>query len=350
MLLYIHIPFCRRICSYCDFYHTTCLNKYGSFVEKLISDITESPKDILETIYFGGGTPSVLQPDNLTDIMNAIQSQFSTGNLSEITFECNPDDITEQYCNVLKNAGINRLSIGIQSFNDRHLKIMNRRHDSKGAIDAVKIAKKVGFRNITIDLIYGLPFMSEDEWQYNLDTAISLDVQHISAYHLTIEKGTIFGKKNLQPVNESTSEMHYRMLRKTLGENGFRQYEISNFAKEGFRAIHNSGYWTGKKYLGLGPSAHSFDGESTRWWQTSDIDKWLNGEEPQYESLTKEERNEEIIMTSLRTVEGLETNSKDLIDRATPFINQGYMEYKEGHLRILPEYFLVSDYIISQLI
>jgi len=349
MLLYIHIPFCKRICSYCDFYHTTCLDLYPKFIEKIKNDITQSEGGSLKTLYFGGGTPSTLSIDDLSEIILSINRRFDTVNLKEITIECNPDDLTLQYCKSLYNIGINRLSIGIQSFCDDHLKTMNRRHNADQAISAVMNAKDAGFRNITIDLIYGLPFMTESQWQFNLDTAIKLDIQHISAYHLTIEKGTLFDRMNIKPVSEDVSVRHYKMLRESLLSNGFSQYEISNFCKAGYSAIHNSGYWDGVPYLGLGPSAHSFDGKNKRWWEPSSLTKWLNGERCEIEILSSEQRAEEIIMTSLRTTKGLKTSDEKILNSARNLLSQGLMEYTNGYLKIRPEHFLISDYIICEL-
>lgn len=351
MLLYIHIPFCKRICNYCDFFHTACMDQREKTIGKICSDIRSVRSDIpLETIYIGGGTPSILSPDEISDIFKAIYDTFPTDGIIETTFEANPDDITEQYCRTLLKLGVNRLSIGIQSFIDSHLKTMNRRHDGKQAVSAIKYAQKAGFRNITADLIYGLPFMNENEWEFNLDTIIGLGVQHISAYHLTIEEGTVFARKNLKPVSEETSQTHYRILCEKLTAAGFHHYEISNFAKPGYEAVHNSGYWTGKPYVGIGPSAHSFDGNNHRYWQPSDINRWLSGEKAGEEFLTTEQRTEEIIMTSLRTADGLAAPTADTLKKAARFINDHLMSYDNGHLRILPEHFLLSDYIISELI
>lgn len=320
-------------------------------ITKICSDIRQCTSNSnLETIYLGGGTPSVLSQNDISRIFCAIHETFPNSAIKESTIEVNPDDITKEYCDMLIYQGIDRISIGIQSFFDSHLKAMNRRHNGSQAKQAILDAQSAGFKNITVDLIYGLPFMTEEQWAENLDTLIGYGVQHISAYHLTIEEGTIFAKKKLQAVPESVSEKHYKILCEKLESAGFHHYEISNFAKPGFEAIHNSGYWNGKPYIGIGPSAHSFDGVNRRYWQPSDIKSWLEGEKPEEEFLTPEQRKEEIIMTALRTANGLETADSEIICKANRFIKDGKMSYDCGILRILPEYYLLSDYIIGELI
>jgi len=327
------------------------MDKRGEVVDKICSDIrsikTSSP---LETIYIGGGTPSILSEEEISQIFEAINETFPNANPIETTIEANPDDLTPEYLKMLKMHGIDRISIGIQSFVDSHLKTMNRRHNGNQAIKCILDAKNAGFENITSDLIYGLPFMTMEEWAANIDTMIGLDIQHISAYHLTIEEGTIFARKGIKPVTEEVSEAHYKILCDKLETAGFLHYEVSNFAKPGFEAIHNSGYWTGKPYIGIGPSAHSFDGINHRYWQPSNIAKWLAGDKPGEEILTQQERNEEIIMTALRTANGLETSNPKILGKASRFINDGLMSYNNGRLRILPSKFLLSDFIISNLI
>lgn len=343
--VYVHIPFCRKICSYCDFYHTAALTALPTVVENIERELEQRHDYIAtpDTLYFGGGTPSVLSGEQVLAMVEKVKMLWQDVDLQEVTFEANPDDLTPDYINALRKAGINRLSIGIQSFDNEHLRLMNRRHTGEQAIRAVRDAQKAGFENITIDLIYGLPFMTAGQWQNNLDMALSLDIQHISAYHLTIEPLTVFGKQKMEPVEQDISQLHFDMLRKTLCSNGFEHYEVSNFAREGFRSLHNSNYWNGTPYLGVGPSAHSYNGTSRQWNPNS-----LKNQTPEMEILTPTDIRNEQIMTRLRTADGLLATEQE-IKRAAKFLNNGSMILENGLLKILPEKFLISDYIISEL-
>ncbi|MEG1954625.1 MAG: radical SAM family heme chaperone HemW [Mucinivorans sp.] len=349
--IYIHIPFCRQICNYCDFYHSASLSNKEAMVERIMSELTErhSEIDIPRTLYFGGGTPSVLSTTEVVNFVKLVRHLWGVVDFEEVTLEANPDDLTPEYIWGLKEAGVNRLSIGIQSFNDDHLALMNRRHSAEQASKAVSNAQKIGFKNITIDLIYGLPFMTVDQWQQNLDKAIGLGVQHISAYHLTIEEKTIFGKRALKPVAEEVSELHFNMLRKSLCSHGFDHYEISNFALPGHRSCHNSAYWDGTSYLGVGPSAHSYDGKK-RQWNVASNRLYLAGAPRDSEILSPRDKYNERIMTSLRTTKGLDINGDaDIMNRAQLFLSSGDLFLEQGFLKIPPERFLISDYIISEL-
>jgi len=315
--IYIHIPFCRQKCYYCDFYKTVNTSLQRDFIKALKSEILLQ-ENYLEgeqvgTIYFGGGTPSVLTKEDITEITGSLQKVFPISPGCEITFEANPDDLTPNYLADLYSAGIRRLSIGIQSFDDDLLKKMNRRHNAIQAVEAIKNAAATGFSDISADLIYGLPGHTKSGWKTNLETVFSLPVTHLSAYHLTYHEGTPFytwlKKGTLKPATEPTSIAHFETLVKMAAENGFEHYEISNFAKNGLYSKHNSSYWTGKKYLGLGPSAHSFNGFS-RQWNVSHTEKYIHSLQQKQlcfeeEILSEENRFNEFILTGIRTKWGV---------------------------------------------
>ena len=315
--IYIHIPFCRQKCYYCDFYKTVNTSLLNDFIKALRSEILLQENyfegEQVGTIYFGGGTPSVLTKHDITEITGFLQEVFAISPGCEITFEANPDDLTPNYLADLYSAGIRRLSIGIQSFDDALLKKMNRRHNAIQAVEAIKNAAAAGFSDISADLIYGLPGLTKSGWKASLETVFSLPVTHLSAYHLTYHEGTPFytwlKKGTLKPATEPTSIAHFEALVKMAAENGFEHYEISNFAKNGLYSKHNSSYWTGKKYLGLGPSAHSFNGFSRRW-NVSHTEKYIHSLQQnqlcfEEEILSEENRFNEYILTGIRTKWGI---------------------------------------------
>lgn len=366
--IYIHIPFCSRRCHYCDFYSTTDLDKCEKFawaagreLERQRNYLGNAP---LKSIYFGGGTPSLLRPAFIAGLLDTISSLWDTSSVEEITLEANPDDLSPAYLEELASTSINRLSIGIQSFDDDHLQLMNRRHTAAEAVHAVLEAKKAGFNNITIDLIYGIPGMSEAQWERNILKALLLDVPHISAYHFTIEPETRFGSMaaggKITAVDEEVSRKQYSMLHDMLRADYYEHYEISNFARPGFRAIHNSSYWTGEPYLGIGPSAHSFNGTERRR-TLPDMGLYLNGEDGIYETepLSAGDMYNEYIMVSLRRKEGVDTQLlaerfgeeklKKFLTKARRFVAEGVMDTFKGHYRILARHWLVSDAVISDL-
>ncbi len=384
--LYIHIPFCGQRCAYCDFYKSTDTAGIAGFLEALEREMAarrsrNADGDFfvaskLDTIYIGGGTPSLLSPGQLQALLDRAAELWDCTNLKEITLEANPEDLSGEFLRQLRitnyelrdSIKFNRLSIGVQSFDDALLRLMNRRHDAARAKNAVRAAQRAGFDNITIDLIYGIPGMSPAQWERTLDEAIALGVQHISAYHLTIEPGTAFAKNyKLRITNyekaEEESERQFIMLREKLGRAGFEHYEISNFALPGRRAVHNSAYWSGKPYLGIGPSAHSFDGERRREWVVSDIEKYARGAGTNNiydgETLTDGELFNERVMTALRTSEGLDLAAAEsgfgteriarLEQNAEKFLSDGSLLKRDGRLVIPPEKFLLSDYIIASL-
>ena len=359
--VYIHIPFCRQICLYCDFYRSASLALKGEVLGAIDRELDARsgylPVGSVRTLYFGGGTPSVCDPQEIGVLTEQVRRIWKVGKFEEATLEANPDDLTPQYLAEIRAAGVDRLSIGVQSFDDGHLSRMNRRHTADQAVRAVEDAQAAGFGNITIDLIYGLPWMTPAEWDANLWQAVSLGVQHISAYHLAIEPGTIFAKRGLAPAGERTSRLHYDMLRRRLADAGFEHYEISNFARPGFKAVHNSLYWSGEHYLGAGPSAHSYNG-MTRQWNPAGNKQYLEGAGPQSERLTETDRFNEMIMTRLRTADGLPVDevenlfsarhAQQIKAKAEPYIERGVMTCTpNGRLAIDPEYFLVSDSVIS---
>lgn len=366
--IYIHIPFCKSKCVYCDFYSEACGGeRYADFVSAVKKELLTGKGYVGEvpvrTVYFGGGTPSLMPPESIQDIINAIGDIWDCRSVEEITLEANPDDLSEGYLARLARTGVNRLSIGIQSFSERNLLFMRRRHNSSQSIKAVKDAKKSGFSNITVDLIYGIPGMGVSELKEDLQQALDLDVEHISAYHLTVEDNTGLGEMlragRFLPVGEKESEEQYSVLHETLTAVGFEHYEISNFAKSGFRALHNSSYWSGEHYLGVGPSAHSYNGV-TRRKCVSRLAEYIDGKVMyETEELTPEDRYNEYIMTSLRRLEGI--NGEELLRRfgqrafarfetaSGRFLEQGLLAYGSGCYSIPPGKFLLSDHIISEL-
>ncbi len=318
--IYIHIPFCKQACNYCDFHFSTSLNNKDAFLNALKKEI-EMQKNYLNgetisTIYFGGGTPSLLSETELMNIFETLNKYFIISKDAEITLEANPDDLSKEKIKQLNATPINRLSIGIQSFYDEDLKLMNRAHNSKEAISAVKEAQDKGFENITIDLIYGIPTLSNTNWKNNLATAFGLDVKHISAYCLTVEPKTVLAHQiktgEIKNVDEQQSAEQFEIMLEAMNKNNFIQYEISNFCKEGFYSKHNSNYWLKENYLGLGPSAHSYNGHS-RQWNVSNNTLYIQSIEKgelnfEKEELTTNQRFNEYVLTSLRTIWGMDLN------------------------------------------
>jgi len=347
--IYIHIPFCRQKCYYCDFYKTLNTSLTKSFFSTLKKEVQQNSdyleNEPVETIYFGGGTPSVLTENELTEIINLLNNEFHVLPSAEITFEANPDDLSTEYLKGIYNAGVNRLSIGIQSFQDKHLIKMNRRHNTNQAVESVENAAKTGFENISVDLIYGLPNLTDNEWNESLNRVFQLPVQHLSAYHLTYHEGTVFynwlKKGTLNELKEPQSISQFNMLIKEAEKNGFEQYEISNFAKSRMYSKHNKSYWFGRKYLGLGPSAHSFNGVSRRWNISSveDYIKAIQNNKSYFEEEVLSENNKynEYILTRIRTVWGVSTD----------FIQSNFGEKKVAHfLKNIAKY-KSSDLVIQ---
>ena len=330
--IYIHIPFCKQACHYCDFHFSTSMKKKGEMVLALAKEIqmrtSEFKDEVVETIYFGGGTPSRLQIADLKLQIDTIYENYIVVQNPEITLEANPDDLSENYLIELSKIGINRLSIGIQSFFEDDLTMMNRAHNSAEAIECLKEATKY-FDNISLDLIYGIPGMSNEKWKQNIETSLSFGIPHISSYALTVEPKTALSKliqigKIAKP-KDKVAEAHFQILVETLEKNGFIHYELSNFGKENFFSKNNSAYWLGKKYIGIGPSAHSYDGVS-RSWNVSNNSMYLkslveNKLPNEIEILSITDRYNEYVMTGLRTIWGVS------LDRIEEEFGNSYLKY-----------------------
>jgi oxygen-independent coproporphyrinogen-3 oxidase len=343
--IYIHIPFCKQACHYCDFHFSTSLKKKDEMVLALAKEIalrkSELENEVVETIYFGGGTPSILQISDLKFLIEEVYRNYNVAENPEITVEANPDDLSEERIIELSKNRVNRLSIGIQSFFEEDLKLMNRAHNSVEAKKSLEIATKY-FENISIDLIYGMPNMSHEKWLKNIQIALDYNVPHISSYALTVEPKTAlhsFIQKGIIPqLDDEVAQEHFHLLVDKLEENGFIHYELSNFGKEHFFSKNNSSYWLGKKYLGIGPSAHSYDGFS-RSWNVSNNTIYLkalaeNQLPSESETLTQTDRYNEYIMTGLRTIWGISLDKiatefgKTYLD----YLNQQAEKYIEDHL------------------
>ena len=311
--IYIHIPFCKSKCAYCNFFSLASESKINDYVEALKKEIVLRKNylggETVKTIYFGGGTPSLLSVKNIEEILELLNKNYEIVSSPEITLEINPDTIDREKMSSLKKIGVNRMSVGIQSFDDDDLRYLGRRHDSRHAMQVLEDLKQTDFEKITLDLIYGMPTLTEEKWNKNLDIFFSTGITHLSAYALTVEPKTNLGQRiekgELQSVSEEETIRHYNILVERTKENDFEHYEISNFAKEGFRSQHNSIYWRDEKYLGLGPSAHSYDGNS-RQWNISNLTKYIQlvGDAELFyekEILSTEDKFNEYVMTSLRT-------------------------------------------------
>ncbi|MEI6489912.1 MAG: radical SAM family heme chaperone HemW [Bacteroidota bacterium] len=369
--IYIHIPFCKQACNYCDFHFSTSLKNKDGFLIALKNEI-ELQKDYLSnetisTIYFGGGTPSLLSEAELMSVFEMLHREFVIAPTAEITLEANPDDITKEKINELKHTPVNRLSIGIQSFFDEDLKLMNRAHTSKEAETAVKLSQDKGFENITIDLIYGIPTLTNQNWKHNLNTTFDLEVKHISAYCLTVEPKTALAHQiktgKISNVDEQQSSEHFEMMLEEMNKHGFTQYEISNFCKPGFHSKHNSSYWLKENYLGLGPSAHSFNGTSRQWNISNNplyIQALLKGEmNYEKEELTSNQRYNEYVLTSLRTMWGSDLGYVETqfgipylthcMAEARPYLESKKLLLKENKLFLSDQGKLFADKIASDL-
>jgi len=365
--IYIHIPFCKQACHYCNFYFSTSLGNKDKFIQALLNEIELSASylegDKIETIYFGGGTPSQLSVDELRTITEKLYRHFDWSAVKEFTIETNPDDLKDKkIIREFGTLGINRFSIGIQSFFDEDLKYMNRAHNSDEGLASIKRVQDAGFDNITIDLIYGTPTLNDDKWKQNLDLAFLLKVPHISSYALTVESKTSLEsrikKGQSKPIDEEQCARQFKILMSEMYKNGFEQYEISNFAKNGKYAVHNSNYWFGKKYLGLGPSAHSFNGSSRRWNVSNNVNyiNSLNEGKILFEEevLTETQKVNEKIMTSLRTQWGLKiaecgTLYAEQVKESLKQISPNHYIYESGTLKLTDEGKLFADSIAATL-
>ena len=355
--IYIHIPFCKKACTYCDFHFSTTFEKYRwEMVQAICSELlfrkATLQNQIVETIYFGGGTPSLLTKEELTQILLTIHQNFHVQSGVEVTLEANPDDVLKDKVKEWVNVGVNRLSIGLQSFHSESLQWMNRAHTVEQSLACIPIAQAAGINNISIDLIYGLPNMGNEVWREEIRTALKLGVQHISAYCLTIEPNTVLSswvkKEKIQPASNELQQEHFTILQEELVGAGFEHYEISNFALPSFVSKHNSSYWKGAHYLGVGPSAHSYDGKY-RSWNIANNQRYIKGivsQLPEYdfELLTKENRFNEALLTGLRTKWGVSLVQLETIFPLTPLFYKQLEELKEqGWLEVRDEVMYLTN-------
>ena len=368
--IYIHIPFCRQACHYCDFHFSTSLKNRDELLQALHKEIMLQREyfydEVVETIYFGGGTPSLLSATEVSLLIDTINRNFKVDADAEITLEANPDDLDTEKLIALKQTPVNRLSIGVQSFFDEDLVWMNRAHRATETEFCIKAAQDAGFNNLTVDLIYGYPLLSDQKWQYNLQKVFALRVPHISAYAMTVEPRTAlasFINRSLQPaMNDTQSAGQFIYLMNQMEANGFEHYEISNFCRPGQYSRHNSSYWQGVKYLGIGPSAHSYDGQ-TRQWNIANNNLYIqsiNGGIVPFESevLSSNDRLNEYVMTALRTMWGLDLqklhtiktlSGEELLKAAGPFFESGWIKQKDQLLTLTQTGKLYADHIASQL-
>lgn len=369
--IYIHIPFCKTRCIYCDFFTQTDSSNQNNYIDVLCKEAilrkNYLDNDPIESIYFGGGTPSQISAQSINKVIQTIQEHFQINKDAEITIEANPDDLNSDYLEQLIKIGFNRISIGTQSFDDNELKFLKRRHSAIKAKEAVEISKKVGFENISIDLMYGLPNQSIDIWNKNIDEAIDLDIKHISAYHLIYEEDTklydMLMSDRIRTVDEEISVEMFSLLINKLSEVNFIQYEISNFAKEDYYSRHNTSYWLGKKYLGLGSSAHSYDGQN-RAWNANSISKYItdidnNIPNTEIEILDQPMQYNDRILTSMRTMWGLDLDKlekdfgKEMLQycmkNVKKYINNGDVTNDNNRLKVTRKGIFISDAIMSDM-
>lgn len=362
--IYIHIPFCKSRCIYCGFYSTTQHSRHEGYINAILAEY-ENRKDYLgdepiSTIYVGGGTPSILAPSLLEKLLIGISRNHQ--NIEEFTIECNPDDITKDFVSLLKRCNITRVSMGVQSFSTERLHFLRRRHSPSQVFEAVNLLKEGGIENISIDLMFGFPNETIEEWEKDISHALTLNVNHISAYSLMYEENTplytMLQKGLVTEISEDVSREMYYLLKDRLEEAGFEHYEISNFAREGFRSKHNSNYWRAVPYLGLGAAAHSYN-LKTRGWNVSDIEEYIKSIYSdftcyEYETLDADTAYNDIITTSLRTCEGLDLNNigphkEYLLQCAVPMIKRGLLVMEGNHLHLTRQGLYISDDIMSEL-
>ena len=368
--IYIHIPFCKQACHYCDFHFSTSMKKKEEMVMALVKELEfrkdEFQNEVVETIYFGGGTPSVLSIDDIRFLINSVYQNYNVNENPEITLEANPDDLDEETIIQYSNSPINRLSIGVQSFFDDDLQLMNRAHNSEEAKKCLAFATK-HFDNISIDLIYGMPNMSNEKWLHNIETALSFTIPHISSYALTVEPKTALHKMiklgTISALEDDIAQQHFHILIDKLQENGFVHYELSNFGKPNYFSKNNTAYWLGKKYIGIGPSAHSFNGKS-RSWNVSNNSLYLkaiaeNKVPSETEILSETDQYNEYIMTGLRTIWGVSLQRIEtefgssyldyLQQQAEKFISDNLLEVENNILKTTKKGKFLSDGIASDL-
>ncbi len=369
--IYLHIPFCKQACHYCDFHFTTSQSgredMFTTMVEEVRMRAAELSEEDVGTIYFGGGTPSLLSYEELMSFFDVIYNLYKVNPSAEVTIEANPDDLTPAFLKQLKQTPVNRLSIGIQSFRDEDLQRMNRAHDAGMALRCVPDAADAGFDNISIDLIFGLPYLEMEHWQENVNTALSLPITHLSCYGLTIEAKTALAWQITQgkvpAPDDDKAAAQYEWLLKEAEEKGFPWYEISNLSKSGFESKHNTSYWKGLPYLGIGPSAHSYDGKQRSWNVSSNalyVKEMKEGKRAsEAEVLSYTVKFHELILTSLRMREGLtlaevrkqygNAIAGQLIEGAGKFVDKGWIAPIDKHIRLTGSGLLFADKITSEL-
>ena len=369
--IYIHIPFCKSRCIYCGFYSTTGLELRQRYVDAVCREMETRPFPLpegmdIDTIYLGGGTPSQLTIPQLRQLFIYINKVYSHPSIqggardgAEITIEVNPDDVTDEFAQELQSLPVNRVSMGAQTFDDERLRWLHRRHTSKQVAEAVGRLRQAGIQNISIDLMYGFPNESLSDWEYDIEAALALNVEHLSAYCLMIEDGTPLSRMQTESIEEELERRMYELLIERLETAGYEHYEISNFARPGYRSRHNSSYWNGTPYIGLGAAAHSYDGH-TRSWNISDIHQYIDGMERgerifDSETLEGNTRYNDLITVALRTREGLhlaqlsDVHKDYCIKNARRFIDDGLLRYTSGYLSLTRKGLFVSDMIISEL-
>lgn len=371
--LYIHIPFCKSRCIYCAFYSTTAEQMKQAYVDAVCREMElrkavyeKEGKNVgktLATVYLGGGTPSQLSPTQLQQLFDTIARHYDVSDDAEITIECNPDDVTEAFAELLRSLPVNRVSMGAQTFDDDRLQFIHRRHTSEQVTTAIQRLREKGIHNISIDLMYGFPDETLEEWEYDIQQALALNVEHISAYALTYEEGTplyrLLEEGKVKEIDEERSLAMYDRLIDRLQEAGYEHYEISNFARKGWRSRHNSSYWQLVPYIGIGAAAHSYDGRR-RQWNIADINSYINhiqqGIVPaEGELLDKDSRYNDHVMLALRTCEGLDLSTLDSDERsyceetAKKFVLDGLLVKTDNHLRLSRKGLFVSDMIMSEL-
>ncbi len=371
--IYIHIPFCKHKCNYCDFYSSVKIAEKDNFIKALLTEFDLRKNEIISpeisSIYFGGGTPTILSSNDINLIINTINSHFSFDKDIEITLEANPEDLTTEYISGLKETPVNRISLGIQSFNNDDLVFLNRLHPVKQTKESILNLQKAGFQNISIDLIYGFPGLTKKKWKANLQEFIDLKLPHLSAYHLTYEEKTVLGHQlktnKIKPLSEEESLLHYNLLCKILAKNGYSHYEISNFALPGCESKHNKSYWESIPYLGLGPAAHSYGGESRQWNHPNlyHYIKHLNNNSlPPHdiEVLSEKDKYNDYIITRMRTISGIDldyirANFPDNVDYLTSKINglkkdKRLFYYDEKFFKLTEYGFLISNKVMEEFI
>ena len=368
--IYIHIPFCKTRCIYCGFYSTTLLDMRNEYIDavcremKLRKNYLNEP---ISTIYLGGGTPSMLDENNLNKLFLYINNVYSVNANAEITMECNPDDVTPEFANIISRLPINRVSMGAQTFSDKRLALLHRRHNAGEVSKAVMLLRKAGIHNISIDLMFGFPNESLEQWKEDIATALALNVEHISAYSLMYEEGTplwnMLKNGKIEEIDDDLSIAMYNELVSQLTASGYEHYEISNFAKPGFRSRHNSSYWHQVPYIGLGAAAHSFDMKS-RQWNVADVRKYIKSINSniipmERETLDKDTIMNDIITTALRTSDGIDLKkvenmlgseySNQVVKNAAKHIDEGLLELKDGRIKLTKKGIYISDMIMSDI-